>query len=75
MSTQIQSQFLSILLALLKPPGLSISTEDIEWSYYALSSFIDVIAMWRYDTSTDPLKVFARFHEILMDGDATFMAL
>lgn len=54
----------------------SFQSQDIEWSYCALSSFIDVIALWRYDTSTDPLEVFACVHEIFMDRDAaTFMAL
>lgn len=44
---QILDQLFSISLSLPKPPGLSISAEDIELSYRALSSLEDVIAMLR----------------------------
>ncbi|KAI5430021.1 hypothetical protein KIW84_034556 [Lathyrus oleraceus] len=44
-------------LSLPKPPGLSISAENIELSYRTLSSLEDVIAMLRNDTSIDPSEV------------------
>ncbi|GAU20349.1 hypothetical protein TSUD_338310 [Trifolium subterraneum] len=59
-SAQILDQLFSISLSLPKPPGLSISAEDIEFSYSALSSLEDVIAMLRNDTSIDPSEVFNR---------------
>ncbi|XP_050910531.1 protein SHOOT GRAVITROPISM 6 isoform X7 [Lathyrus oleraceus] len=59
-SAQILDQLFSISLSLPKPPGLSISAEDIELSYRALSSLEDVIAMLRNDTSIDPSEVFNR---------------
>ncbi|XP_073221884.1 protein SHOOT GRAVITROPISM 6-like isoform X3 [Cicer arietinum] len=59
-SAQILDLLFSISLSLPKPPGLSISAEDIELSYSALSSLEDVIAMLRNDTSIDPSEVFNR---------------
>ncbi|MCH85742.1 maestro heat-like repeat-containing family protein [Trifolium medium] len=54
-SAQILDQLFSISLSLPKPPGLSISAEDIEFSYSALSSLEDVIAMLRNVSSLTTL--------------------
>ncbi|RDX96367.1 Protein SHOOT GRAVITROPISM 6, partial [Mucuna pruriens] len=59
-SAQILDLLFSISLSLPRPAGSSISSEDIELSYSALSSLEDVIAILRNDTSIDPSEVFNR---------------
>ncbi|KAI4300360.1 hypothetical protein L6164_033748 [Bauhinia variegata] len=59
-SAQILDQLFSISLSLPRPAASSISAEDIELSYSALSSLEDVIAILRNDTSIDPSEVFNR---------------
>ncbi|KAI9086376.1 hypothetical protein K1719_031830 [Acacia pycnantha] len=59
-SAQILDQLFSISLSLPRPATSSITSEDIELSYGALSSLEDVIAILRNDTSIDPPEVFNR---------------
>ncbi|XP_020212119.1 protein SHOOT GRAVITROPISM 6 isoform X1 [Cajanus cajan] len=59
-SAQILDLLFSISLSLPRPAGSSISAEEIELSYSALSSLEDVIAILRNDTSIDPSEVFNR---------------
>ncbi|XP_054824729.1 protein SHOOT GRAVITROPISM 6-like isoform X2 [Prosopis cineraria] len=59
-SAQILDQLFSISLSLPRPATSSITSEDIELSYGALSSLEDVIAILRNDTSIDPSEVFNR---------------
>ncbi|XP_061352593.1 protein SHOOT GRAVITROPISM 6 isoform X2 [Gastrolobium bilobum] len=59
-SAQMLDQLFSISLSLPRPAGSSMSAEDIELSYGALSSLEDVIAILRNDTSIDPSEVFNR---------------
>ncbi|XP_028777131.1 protein SHOOT GRAVITROPISM 6 isoform X2 [Neltuma alba] len=59
-SAQILDQLFSISLSLPRPATSSITSEDMESSYGALSSLEDVIAILRNDTSIDPSEVFNR---------------
>ncbi|XP_038697854.1 protein SHOOT GRAVITROPISM 6 isoform X2 [Tripterygium wilfordii] len=76
-SAQILDQLFSISLSLSKPGGLG-STINVEFSYTALSSLEDVIAILKSDASIDPSEVFNRIVSsvcVLLSKDELVAAL